>query len=61
MECYIYIYNSIATWKEDISHTGGYTDARVIVTATDYSIVDRWIGWKAVEGRMYNIYNNNTV
>jgi hypothetical protein len=66
MECYIYryiyIYNRKATWKEDISHTGGYTDARVVVTVTDCSIVYIWIGWKVVEGvNVHNIYYNSIV
>jgi hypothetical protein len=34
----------------------------VLVTATDYSIVDIWIGWKVVEGsNVHNIYYNSTV
>jgi hypothetical protein len=34
----------------------------VLVTATDYSIVDIWIGWKVVEvSNVHNIYYNSTV
>ena len=45
------------SWKKEIWHTGGYTDARGVDKATS-SIADRWIGWKVV---MYNIGNNKTV
>ncbi len=45
------------SWKKEIWHTGGYTDARAVDKATD-SIVGRWIGWKVV---IYNINNNTAV
>jgi hypothetical protein len=50
--------NGIAAWKKEIWHTGGYTDARGVVKATDSSIIGRWIGWKVI---IYNINNNNAV
>ena len=38
---YIYIYKkSIATLKKEMFHTGGYTDARVLVKAANSSIAD---------------------
>ncbi|MGN6350590.1 MAG: hypothetical protein ACTHL3_03915 [Candidatus Nitrosocosmicus sp.] len=46
-----------ASWKKEIWHTGGYTDARGIAKVTD-SISNRWIGWKIV---IYNIENNKAV
>jgi hypothetical protein len=52
----IYVDGTVA-WKKEIWHTGGYTDARGVVKATN-SILDRWIGWKVV---MYNINNNTAV
>jgi hypothetical protein len=45
------------SWKKEIWHTGGYTDARGNNKVTN-SISDKWIGWKVV---MYNIQNNNAV
>jgi hypothetical protein len=45
------------TWKKEIWHTGGYTDARGTNKVTN-SLYDRWIGWKVV---MYNIQNNKAV
>jgi hypothetical protein len=45
------------TWKKEIWHTGGYTDARG-VSHIPNSIINKWIGWKAV---MYNINNNSAV
>jgi len=43
MEIYIDIYiykKSIATLKKEMFHTGGYTDARVLVKAANSSIAD---------------------
>lgn len=49
--------NGAASWIKEIWHTGGYTNERAKVQATD-SIVGRWIGWKAV---MYNINDDKAV
>jgi hypothetical protein len=45
------------SWKKEIWHTGGYTDARARAKVTD-SLLDKWIGWKVV---MYNINNDKAV
>ena len=49
--------NGLAAWQKEIWHTGGYTETRAVVDATD-PILDKWIGWKVV---MYNINNNTAV
>ena len=49
--------NGTASWIKEIWHTGGYTNERAKVQATD-SILGRWIGWKVV---MYNIAGNKAV
>jgi hypothetical protein len=49
--------NGLAAWQKEIWHTGGYTDTRAVVNATN-PILDRWIGWKVV---MYNINNDTAV
>lgn len=46
-----------SSWKKEIWHTGGYTDARQDIKVTG-SILGKWIGWKIV---MYNIKNNTAV
>lgn len=46
-----------ASWIKEIWHTGGYTNERAKVQATD-SIVGRWIGWKVV---MYNVNDDKAV
>jgi len=45
------------SWKKEIWHTGGYTDARQKAKITD-SILGKWIGFKIV---MYNLENNTAV
>lgn len=52
------IVSKIASWKKEIWHTGGYTDARDKKQATDKSLLGRWIGWKVI---MYNIDDNKAV
>ncbi len=52
------IISKIASWKKEIWHTGGYTDARDKKQATDKSLLGRWIGWKVV---IYNIDDNKAV
>jgi hypothetical protein len=49
--------NGLAAWQKEIWHTGGYTDTRAVVNATN-PILDRWIGWKVV---IYNIHNDTAV
>jgi hypothetical protein len=49
--------NGLAAWQKEIWHTGGYTDTRAVVNATN-PILDRWIGWKVV---IYNINNDTAV
>jgi hypothetical protein len=49
--------NGLAAWQKEIWHTGGYTDNRAVVKATN-PILDRWIGWKVV---IYNINNDKDV
>jgi hypothetical protein len=49
--------DGIVSWKKEIWHTGGYTDARGTNKATN-SISDKWIGWKTI---IYNIENNKAV
>jgi hypothetical protein len=49
--------NGLAAWQKEIWHTGGYTDTRAAVNATD-PILDRWIGWKVA---IYNINNDTAV
>jgi len=49
--------NGTASWIKEIWHTGGYTNERGRVQATD-SIIGRWIGWKIV---MYNVDNDKGV
>jgi hypothetical protein len=49
--------NGIAAWQKEIWHTGGYTDTRAALYATN-PILDRWIGWKVV---IYNINNDTAV
>jgi hypothetical protein len=49
--------NGAASWIKEIWHTGGYTNERANVQATD-SIVGRWIGWKVA---MYNINDDKAV
>jgi|SoiMethySBSTD1v2_1073268.scaffolds.fasta_scaffold604650_1 hypothetical protein len=45
------------SWKKEIWHTGGYTDARG-VSEIAISFVNKWIGWKIV---MYNLENDSSV
>ncbi len=52
------IMNGIASWKKEIWHTGGYTDAKDKIQSTEKPILERWIGWKIV---IYNINNNKSV
>ena len=47
-----------ASWKKEIWHTGGYTDARATKQATDDPLLGKWIGWKVI---MYNIDNDKAV
>jgi hypothetical protein len=49
--------NGLTAWQKEIWHTGGYTDTRAVVSATN-PILDRWIGWKVV---IYNIHNDTAV
>jgi hypothetical protein len=49
--------NGVAAWQKEIWHTGGYTNTRTVVSATN-PILDRWIGWKVV---IYNINNDSAV
>jgi hypothetical protein len=45
------------SWKKEIWHTGGYTNARGVSEVTS-SFVNKWIGWKTV---MYNLENDSSV
>jgi hypothetical protein len=45
------------SWKKEIWHTGGYTDARGESDLT-VPLVNKWIGWKIA---LYNINNNSAV
>jgi hypothetical protein len=45
------------SWKKEIWHTGGYTDARG-VSEIPNSLVNKWIGWKTI---MYNLENDSSV
>lgn len=45
------------SWKKEIWHTGGYTDARG-VSEIPISLTNRWIGWKTV---MYNLESDSSV
>jgi hypothetical protein len=45
------------SWKKEIWHTGGYTDARGISEIPN-SLVNKWIGWKTI---MYNLDNDSSV
>jgi hypothetical protein len=45
------------TWKKEIWHTGGYTNARG-VSEVPNSFLNKWIGWKTVT---YNLENDSTV
>ena len=45
------------SWKKEIWHTGGYTDARG-VSEIPSSFINKWIGWKTV---MYNLENDSSV
>lgn len=45
------------SWKKEIWHTGGYTDARG-VSEIPNSLVNKWIGWKTI---MYNLDNDSSV
>jgi hypothetical protein len=45
------------SWKKEIWHTGGYTDARG-VSEIPNSLVNKWIGWKTI---MYNFDNDSSV
>jgi hypothetical protein len=47
-----------ASWKKEIWHTGGYTDARGTTQATDDPLLGKWIGWKVI---MYNMHNDKAV
>jgi hypothetical protein len=45
------------SWKKEIWHTGGYSDARG-VSEIPSSFINKWIGWKTV---MYNLENDSSV
>ncbi|MDQ4073282.1 MAG: hypothetical protein M3162_03145, partial [Thermoproteota archaeon] len=45
-------------WKKEIWHTGGYTDSRDEVKASDKPLIERWFGWKTI---MYNIDDDKAV
>ena len=45
------------TWKKEIWHTGGYSDARG-VSEIPSSFINKWIGWKTV---MYNLESDSSV
>jgi len=49
--------NGMAAWQKEIWHTGGYTDTRAVLNATN-PILDRWIGWKVA---IYNVNNGTAV
>ena len=44
-------------WQKEIWHTGGYTDFRSNITATN-SLPERWVGLKVI---MFNINNDSAV
>jgi len=54
----INVINLEAAWKKEIWHTGGYTDSRGSVKATEKPLLDRWIGWKTI---IYNQDNDSSV
>jgi hypothetical protein len=45
------------SWKKEIWHTGGYSDARG-VSEIPISFINKWIGWKTV---MYNLESDSSV
>jgi hypothetical protein len=45
------------SWKKEIWHTGGYSDARG-VSEIPSSFINKWIGWKTV---MYNLESDSSV
>jgi hypothetical protein len=45
------------SWKKEIWHTGGYSDARG-VSEISSSLINKWIGWKTV---MYNLEDDSSV
>jgi hypothetical protein len=45
------------SWKKEIWHTGGYSDARG-VSEIPSSFLNKWIGWKTV---MYNLEEDSSV
>ncbi len=45
------------SWKKEIWHTGGYSDARG-VSEIPSSFINKWIGWKTV---MYNLEDDSSV
>jgi hypothetical protein len=45
------------SWKKEIWHTGGYSDARG-VSEIPNSLINKWIGWKTV---MYNLEDDSSV
>ncbi|HXW12405.1 MAG TPA: hypothetical protein VD694_06570, partial [Nitrososphaeraceae archaeon] len=45
------------SWKKEIWHTGGYSDARG-VSEIPNSLINKWIGWKTV---MYNLDDDSSV
>jgi hypothetical protein len=47
-----------ASWKKEIWHTGGYTDARGTTQATNDPLLGKWVGWKVI---MYNTDNDKAV
>ncbi len=50
--------DNTASWKKEIWHTGGYTDSRDEIQASDKPLIGKWIGWKTV---IYNIDNDKAV
>ena len=49
--------DSKVSWKKEIWHTGGYSDARGISEIPN-SLINKWIGWKTV---MYNLDDDSSV
>jgi hypothetical protein len=47
-----------ASWKKEIWHTGGYTDARDKIQASEKPLTGKWIGWKTI---IYNTDNDKAV
>ena len=47
-----------ASWKKEIWHTGGYTDARGTTQATNDPLLGKWVGWKVIR---YNTDNDKAV